>query len=178
MERMQIALGSTNPVKQAAVKNVLSLVFEDAQISSFEVPSGVQEQPIGDAETRQGAYNRAKAVLDLTDAEIGVGLEGGVIETEFGLMTCAWCVILRQDGTVGIGGGSHMMLPDSVASAIRSGIELGLAMDRLVGEKNTKHKEGAIGILTTGLLNRRQAYENIIRLAAAPFRSPNFYIGV
>lgn len=71
-----------------------------------------------------------------------------------------------------------MMLPDSVASAIRSGIELGLAMDLLVGEENTKHKEGAIGILTTGLLNRRQAYENIIRLAAAPFRSPNFYIGV
>lgn len=170
---MHIVLGSTNPVKLTAVKNVLSLVFEDAQFASISVPSGVQEQPIGDSETRLGAYNRAKAAS--AHADIGVGLEGGVIETEFGMMTCAWCVLMAQDGTIGVGGGSHMMLPESVAAAVRSGTELGLAMDAFVGQENTKHKAGAIGILTDGLLNRQQAYEAIIKLACAPFRSLTLY---
>ncbi len=172
---MYLAIGSTNPVKLAAAQNVLTLVFPEAHFWGVSVPSGVQAQPVGDAETRQGAYHRAKAALETPQASIGVGLEGGVIETDFGLMTCAWCVILHEDGSCGIGGGSHLMLPDSVAAAVRSGTELGLAMDQLVGRENTKHQEGAIGILTDGLLSRQLAYEHIIRLAAAPFRSPNLY---
>lgn len=170
-----IAIGSTNPVKRAAVETVLKVVFRDAQFMTLDVPSGVSDQPFGDEETRTGAANRAQAVLARTEANFGVGLEAGVIETSFGMMTCAWCVIAKRDGTVGIGGGSNILLPPTVAADVRSGLELGLAMDRLVGDHNTKQKEGAIGILTDGLLNRQKAYEMIVLLATAPFRQPNYY---
>jgi inosine/xanthosine triphosphatase len=170
-----IGIGSTNPVKRAAVENVLQVVFPDSHFITLDVPSGVSDQPWGDDETRAGAYNRAQAVLAQTEADFGVGLEAGVIETSFGLMTCAWCVIVKRDGTVGIGGGSNILLPPTVAADVRSGMELGLAMDRLVGDHNTKQKEGAIGILTDGLLNRQKAYEMIVLLATAPFRKPDYY---
>lgn len=170
-----IAIGSTNPVKQAAVENVLKNIFDTAHFMAFDVPSGVADQPWGDAETRTGAYNRAQAVLARTEAAFGVGLEAGVIETEFGMMTCAWCVIIQRMGAVGIGGGSNILLPPTVAADVRTGLELGTAMDRLVGDHNTKQKEGAIGILTDGLLNRQKAYEMVVTLATAPFRKPEYY---
>ncbi|HLA44785.1 MAG TPA: inosine/xanthosine triphosphatase [Aggregatilineales bacterium] len=174
---MHIVIGSTNPVKRAAVEKTLSLVFPAASYSTVSVPSGVSDQPRDDHETRQGAENRARAVLQLEhlQADAGVGLEGGVIDTELGMMTTAWCVLVMRDGRVGVGGGIHLMLPEAVARAVRSGVELGTAMDALVGEHNTKQKYGAIGILTDGLLDRQQAYEVIVQLAVAPFRRPDFY---
>jgi inosine/xanthosine triphosphatase len=172
---MHIAIGSTNPVKRMAAENVLSIVFPQAHFSCLEVPSGVRNQPWGDDETRQGAYNRATAALAQTQADAAIGLEGGVVECDFGLMTTAWCVIITRDGTLGIGGGINILLPNSVTQAVRSGVELGPAMDALTGDHNTKQKNGAIGILTNGLLDRQQAYEVIIQLAAAPFRRPEFY---
>jgi non-canonical (house-cleaning) NTP pyrophosphatase len=48
-------------------------------------------------------------------------------------------------------------------------------MDRLVRQHNTKHKNGAIGILTNNLETRQSAYETIIRLALAPFQHPEWY---
>jgi inosine/xanthosine triphosphatase len=172
---MKIVVGSKNPVKCAAVEAVLASVFSDARFSAVDSASGVADQPWGDDETRRGAHNRAGHVLAQTDADIGVGLEGGVIETSFGLMTTAWCVVLSRDGQMGIGGGSHVLLPEAVARDVRAGMELGSAMDALIGEYNTKQKNGAIGILTDGLLSRQQAYEVIIQLAVAPFRRPEFY---
>ena len=172
---MKIIVGSNNPVKRAAAESVLGPIFPGARFSSVESASGVSDQPWGDDETRQGAYNRAGHVLAHTDAAIAVGLEGGVIDTPFGLMTTAWCVVMGRDGQMGVGGGSHILLPKSVARDVRAGMELGSAMDALVGEHNTKQKNGAIGILTGDLLSRQQAYEVIIQLAVAPFRRPDFY---
>lgn len=172
---MHIAIASTNPVKCAAVQHALGGVFSGAQFTALNVPSGVPDQPWGEEETRRGAYNRALAALRQTNADMGVGLEGGVIETDFGLMTTAWCAVIHREGVVGVGGGVNVLLPQAVAEAVRAGMELGTAMDQLVGSHNTKQKEGAIGILTDHLLNRQQAYEVIIQLAVAPFRRPDLY---
>jgi inosine/xanthosine triphosphatase len=126
-------------------------------------------------ETRTGALNRAQTALKETDAELAVGLEGGVQESEFGLMTCAWCVIVDRQGRTGVGGNSSTLLPSVVAEQLRQGVELGVAMDRLVNEHNTKWHDGAIGILTNNLETRQSAYETIIRLALAPFQNPVWY---
>lgn len=166
---MHIAIGSTNPVKSSAVQHVLLEVFPGATFESLAVESGVQIQPWGDTETRLGAFNRAKNALQLTKADFAVGLEGGVQETEFGLMTCAWCVIVDQSGTVGVGGSSCVLLPEPVAEAVRSGLELGAAMDQFTGQHATKHGLGAIGLLTNGLSSRQTAYESLIKLALSPF---------
>ena len=172
---MRVAIGSVNPVKCSAVRAVLLPLFPGATFVSVEVPSGVADQPWGDVETRTGAFNRARAALSAAQAELGVGLEGGVQESEFGLLTAAWCVVAAGDGRVGVGGNSCVLLPREVAAAVRGGMELGEAMDRLVDRANTKHQNGAIGILTDDLETRQSAYETIIRLALAPLIHPEWY---
>lgn len=171
----RIAVGSTNPVKIAAVRAVATHAFPMAKVVGLSVGSGVSAQPWGDAETRRGALNRARAALVATDADLGVGLEGGMLETELGLMTCAWCVIVGPDRRMGVGGGVHMLVPPPVAQALRDGGELGSAMDQLTGQHNTKQSLGAVGILTNGLSNRQLAYEQLVAMALAPFVQAEYY---
>jgi len=171
----RIAVGSTNPVKIAAVRMLATRAFPGAETIGLGIESGVSEQPWGDKETRQGALNRAQAVLAAAGSDLGVGLEGGVLETEMGLMTCAWCVMVDREGRIGVGGGVHMRLPPSVARALRAGGELGPAMDQLSGQHNTKQAQGAVGILTGGLSDRGAAYGQLVALALAPFVKAEYY---
>jgi inosine/xanthosine triphosphatase len=170
-----IAVGSSNPVKIAAVQSVAARAFPTAEVFGLRVASGVSEQPWGDAETRRGALNRAQDALDTAGADLGVGLEGGMLETEMGLMTCAWCVIVGPGGQVGVGGGVHLLVPPAVARILRTGGELGPAMDQLTGQHNTKQAQGAVGILTGGLSDRQSAYAHLVVMALAPFLKNEYY---
>ena len=172
----RIAVGSTNPVKVAAVRAVLAAAGASAAVTSIGVPSTVRDQPIGDDETIRGAVARARAAREAIGAELGVGIEGGVVELPDGSMrTCAWAAIVDADGATGIGGSLAMSLPSAVADLVRGGLELGHAMDRYVNERDTKHGKGAVGILTAGLVDRQRAYESLVSYALAPFITPELY---
>ncbi len=166
----RVTVGSTNPVKVAAVRAVFERVAPNAAVDGIAVASSVPDQPVGDDETIRGARSRARAACDATGAELGVGIEGGIVEMGDGAMrTCAWAAIAAADGREGVGGSLAMPLPDAVARAVRDGLELGHAMDRLTGEHDTKRGAGAVGILTAGLVDRQRAYEVLVTYALAPF---------
>lgn len=170
-----IGVGSTNPVKIAAVRAVLGQCWPHAQIKSGDVGSAVAEQPWGDEETRRGALNRARAVIaGVAEAGMGIGLEGGLIRSEFGVFTCAWCAVVDRQGRAGFGGSVNILLPDVVARRVLAGEELGPAMDALTGIPDSKKKMGAVGILTNGLIDRQTAYEQIVKLALGPFLSDHY----
>jgi len=171
----RVVVGSTSPVKIAAVRAVLERVGSNAQVRGLAVASGVRDQPVGDAETIRGATQRARAVLAESDADLGVGLEGGVVDEGGVMRTCAWAAVVARDGRVGTGGSLAMPLPARVATLVRDGVELGHAMDRVSGAHNTKHGAGAVGILTAGLVDRQRAYEALVAYALAPFLTPQLY---
>ena len=171
----RVAVGSTNPVKVAAVRAVLAGVAPAAALEACSVASGVPDQPMGDAETIRGARTRAAAARAACDADLGVGLEGGVVDGPEGMRSCAWCVVVHRDGREGVGGSLAMPLPDAVAAMIREGMELGHAMDALVARHGTKHGAGAVGILTDGRIDRQAAYEVLVTYALAPFLTPALY---
>ena len=169
-------MGSTNPVKIGAVRAVLAPLAPDATIAGVAVPSTVPDQPFGDDETIRGALARADAARMALHAQLGVGIEGGVVADADGSMrTCAWAAIVDGDGRRGVGGSLAMPLPLEVARMIRDGMELGHAMDRLVGMRDTKRGAGAVGILTAGLVDRQRAYEVLVSYALAPFLRPELY---
>lgn len=170
-----VAVGSANPVKLGAVRAVLAWATPGGSVEPVTVPSGVPDQPFGDDETIRGARNRARAAREATDADLGVGLEGGVVDGPAGMRSCAWCVVVHRDGREGVGGSLAMPLPDAVAAMIRDGMELGHAMDALVAERGTKHGKGAVGILTAGRIDRQGAYEVLVTYAMAPFVMPALY---
>ncbi len=162
-------------MKGAAVRAVLARVAPSAVIEAVAAASGVPDQPFGDAETIAGARTRARAAREATDADLGVGLEGGVVDGPEGMRTCAWCVVVDRDGREGVGGSLAMPLPDAVARMIRDGMELGHAMDALVAADGTKYGAGAVGILTAGQIDRQGAYEVLVTYALAPFLRAELY---
>jgi inosine/xanthosine triphosphatase len=174
---VSVAVGSTNPVKLAATRAVFQRVARAASVEAVSVESTVPAQPIGDEETVRGALARARAARAVAQAELGVGIEGGVVRDDTGsLRTCAWAAVVGANDREGVGGSLAMQLPPRVAELIRDeGLELGVAMDRLTGERNTKHGKGAVGILTSGLVDRQAAYEVILTYALAPFLTPELW---
>ncbi len=172
----RVAVGSTNPVKVAAARAVLAPLIPGLVLEGVAVASDVPDQPMGDDETIRGARTRAARARAALDADLGVGLEGGVVPLpDGGMRSCAWCVVVSRDGRVGTGGSLAMDLPSSVADAIRGGVELGHAMDALVRVRGTKHGAGAVGILTGGLVDRQRAYEVLVTYALARFLTPTYW---
>lgn len=171
----RVVVGSTNPVKIAAVRAVLTRSGSTARVDGMAVASGVRDQPEGDAETIRGATQRARAVLEASHADLAVGIEGGVVDDGGSMRTCAWAAVVARDGRVGIGGSLAMTLPDRVADLVRAGVELGHAMDQITGRHDTKRGAGAVGILTAGIVDRQRAYEALVTYAMARFLAPDFY---
>jgi inosine/xanthosine triphosphatase len=173
----RVAVGSTNPVKIAAVRAVVSRIAPGVAVEGLAVPSSVRDQPVGDEETIRGALARAHGALAaVPGADLGVGIEGGVVDDpDGGMRTCAWAAVAARDGRTGVGGSLAMPLPPVVADAVRGGLELGHAMDRLTGEHDTKRGSGAVGILTAGLVDRQAAYEPLVAYALARFLTPEYW---
>ena len=129
-------------------------------------------QPVGDEETIRGAVNRARAALAAgpVEAEWGVGLEGGVVEIGAALYCCAWCAVVDRAGRVGLASTGRCELPPRVAALIlRGGMELGAANDLVFGRVNSKHGEGAVGILTGGRIDRAAFYAPAVTMAMVRF---------
>jgi inosine/xanthosine triphosphatase len=172
----RVAVGSTNPVKIHAVRAVLERVRAGIKVDGISVSSDVPDQPWGDEETIRGARTRADRALAAMGADLAVGIEGGLVEQSDGsLHTCAWAVAVAADGRVATGGSLAMPLPPSVAAAVREGLELGHAMDRVTGGIDTKRGAGAVGILTAGLIDRQRAYEVLVTYALAPWLAAEWW---
>ncbi|HNV75057.1 MAG TPA: inosine/xanthosine triphosphatase [Gemmatimonadaceae bacterium] len=175
----RIAVGSRNPVKVGAVTQVVRQWQAAARIEGVAVASGVPDQPRGDDETRRGAATRARAARAALDADIGIGIEGGVVDDDGVTMhTCAWAAVALRDGREFIGGSLAMPLPPAVAELVRRGVELGHAMDIITGGRDTKHGAGAVGILTNGLIDRQRAYEILVTYALSPLIASDYWDGV
>ena len=172
----RIAVGSTNPVKIGAVRAVITSRWPDARVDGIAVASTVSDQPFGDDETIRGAVARAIAARESLDADLGVGIEGGVVEQPDGTMrTCAWAAIVDARAGKASAARCRCRLPARRSRVIRQGVELGHAMDRLIGAHDTKQGAGAVGILTDGLVDRQRAYEVLVSYALAPFLTPDLY---
>jgi inosine/xanthosine triphosphatase len=165
----RVVVGSTNPVKIGAARAVLQRLAPEVEVAGCSVPSGVPDQPWGDDETIRGALTRARGACATDGAELGIGIEGGLVAAANGsVRTCAWAAVVSRDGREGVGGSLAMQLPERVAQLVRDGMELGHAMDHVTGVHDVKRGAGAVGILTAGLVSRQEAYEVLVAYALAP----------
>ena len=176
MTDLLFAVGSTNPVKVNCVAAAARQFWPEARAIGVATDSQVSHQPTSDEEMFTGARNRAQQALAHTpDATYGVGLEGGVNDAPEGMWAYAWMVVVDRHGRIGKGQSGRFMLPEGVAALVRSGLELGEADDRFFGRANSKQKEGAIGLLSDGKIDRLQLYQQGMTFALLPFVHPEFY---
>jgi inosine/xanthosine triphosphatase len=162
---IDIAVGSINPVKIAAVRSVMERIYGDVRVTGIDVSSGVPPQPF-EEQTHQGSENRARAALG--DHDMAVGIEAGVFEMLDGLYDIQHCTIITKDGRVTYGHGSGFRYPDNIAGLVRKGMTVGEAIKQVYGNTEIGKKQGAIGLLSKGLLDRKSLTEQSVMAAMIP----------
>jgi inosine/xanthosine triphosphatase len=173
---MQITVGSKNPVKLQATRNILEKIYSKLIIKAVEVDSGVPDQPLSLEQTIEGAINRAKNAYT-PDTDLSVGIESGLMETPHslsGYLDLQWCAIYDgQKITLGVSAGFEY--PPMVVKEVLKGKEVGEIMDRVTGVDKLGEKKGAVSLLTRGILNRTENTEQCVLMAMVPRMNQEVY---
>jgi inosine/xanthosine triphosphatase len=176
---MKILAGSENPVKVEAVREAFSQYFADITVVGMRVESGVSNQPFNNV-TFEGARNRAFALRSMNSeqklgAEFFVGLEGGVAERYSRWFVFGAVCIMDLAGHVAYGTSPHFEIPERLVARLDSRQELGDVIDEMMGERNTKQREGAIGFFTRGVMTRKDFYVCGLLSALVPFLNKELF---
>lgn len=173
-----IGIASANPVKIAATLEGFSQMFSGEQFEAISINTrvSVSVQPMSDEETLLGAEERAsQAKLIRPDLDYWVGIEGGCADWPIGMGAFAWVVVIDAQRS-GRGRSGEFFLPEKVAALVRSGVELGEADDRVFSRNNSKQGNGAIGLLTGDIIDRKSLYIPAVVFALIPFKNPELYL--
>ncbi len=176
---LRVAVGSVNPNKVEAVRSALSRFYESTDVRGFRVDSGVPDQPF-DTDTERGAMNRARDALHAwNDADIGVGIEAGLIhDSVIGeYLDVQYCAILDRSEWMTVGHGPGFFYPKKVMAHVSEGKDIGDAMKHAYGTENVGYREGAIGFLTRGKYTRKELSESAVVMAFVPRVRMADYLG-
>jgi len=177
---MKIVVGSMNPVKIDAVKEIIKDYdfLAGAEVAGAPVSSEVLHQPLSLEETIRGAKNRARN--SFADCDYGVGLESGIIQvphTKTGYMDTTACAIFDgQEFAVGLSccfeypiKMTKMVLERNI-EIDDAAYELGIANDNHIGET-----EGMIGWLTKGRMTRKDYTKQALKTALIQLENRELY---
>jgi len=173
MSVKKVVVASLNPAKINAVKSAFQSAFphQAFEFIGVSVESEVDDQPMSNEETRDGALNRVRnAKISQPNADYYVGLEAGIEDN----VTFAW-MIIESDTHRGESRSASLMLPPLVIEKLDHANELGDVMDEVFGTENIKQKGGAISLLTQDLLTRSSVYHQALILALIPFTNPEHF---
>jgi len=174
----RVVLASRNPVKIQATFDGFSKIFpaERFELEGVFVPSNVNEQPLSDMETLQGALNRVRNAMEtIINADYWVGIESGIEEYNEEMAVFSWIVVASKD-RVGRSKTASFMLPEFLTGYIEDGMELGEAIDTVYTISNSKQQCGAVGVLTFNAITRLDLYKHAIILALIPFKNEKLYL--
>lgn len=164
---MKIAVGSRRTPKLEAVeKAACKLLDVPFQLVEIDAPSGVSEQPRGPLEITQGAKNRAAYSLEhCEDAEIGVGLEGGLVVYGTQTFDLGLVSIVGRTGIEASGGSPLMPVPEDVVAEINAtNQDLSEVLAHLHGSDTIETRD-APSLLTGGQLTVVECYQIATELA-------------
>ncbi|MGB9978571.1 inosine/xanthosine triphosphatase [Methanobacterium sp.] len=173
---MKVAVGSRNPVKVKATKNVLDQIYGKVEVVSIDANSEVPDQPFGIDQTIEGAINRAKNAYS-DEFDISVGIESGLMETPnsiTGYIDLQWCAVFDGD-KITLGVSSGFEYPPSVVKEVLNGKEVGDVMDEVTGVTNLGQKTGAVSHLSKGMLDRTENTEQCVLTAMIPRMNDEIY---
>ena len=174
---MKIIIASRNPIKINATKLAFEEMVPDNffQFEGVNISSDISDQPMSNNETLKGAINRSNnAKIECIDADYWIGIEGGVEKKGNEMQVFAWIYIQSKE-MVGKARTATFDLPKKIIELIDSGMELGDADDIIFNRRNSKQKNGAVGILTKDLIDREKYYTHAIIMALIPFKNMDLY---
>jgi len=171
---IRVSVGSTNPVKIDAVREGFQEFFDEVEVIPVSVVSGVSAQPLN-KETIDGALRRARECQKKTNAHFGVGIEGGCIDLGNTAYFMGFCAIVDDKGNAHTGTSGWFECPEWIRHDIKNRKELGVVMDELTGRRDVKKQEGAIGVFTRGVVNRKDLYKHGVYMSLVPFLNKELF---
>jgi inosine/xanthosine triphosphatase len=177
---MRIHVGSMNPVKVDAVKDVILNYsgFSDALVIAKDVSSGVSRQPLSVEEIVRGAVNRARNAFEGCDYSFGI--EAGLMAVPYaksGLMNICACVIFDGSNQY-IGLTPAFEYPSIIIELVKGGLDVDEAFYKagLTGNPRIGYSAGgAVGILTRGRMSRKDLIEYGIMMAMVHIDNKDLY---
>lgn len=168
---MKIVVGSKNPAKVEAVREILQDYphLKDAEVVGVEVASGVEEQPLTVESIANGAVNRARAAF--VDCDYAIGLESGFMQmphTKSGYLEACYAAIYDgHDFHVGLSSGFECPDVEIMRLIREEGLNLAEAANKvgLVEDPAIGSGQGVIGILTKGRMDRKEYTKQALRTA-------------
>ncbi len=177
---MNVYVGSKNPVKVNAVREVIAdyPMLRECDVFGIDADSGVSEQPRNLDETLMGAMNRAKRAF--MRESYSFGIESGLMVvpyTKTGKMDLTACAIYDgQEFHLGLSSAFEFpievtrMIHENGIDANEAFFRCGLTADRKVGSS-----EGGIGLLTKGRVTRSDYTKQAIRMALIHLENRELY---
>ncbi|MGB9636146.1 MAG: inosine/xanthosine triphosphatase [Thermoplasmata archaeon] len=169
LKPLVVNIGSTNPVKIEATKQVLAKLFSGLEIQLFykNVESGVPDQPF-ETETIKGAVNRAMNAIQ--ESDYGIGIEAGLFYNRRmkKYYDVQYCAIVDKYGRVTLGHGPGFCYPPEVIEIVKKGKNIEEAMEELYGVKKIGQSIGAIGVLSRGHIDRVHLTQQAVLMAFVP----------
>lgn len=154
---MNILIGSKSPKKIQGAREAFGHYFTDFDIAGVSVPSDVSDEPIN-AEIYQGAKNRVDnlmryALENGVEAEYFLGVESGMTNLLGRWVNVNIAVIKDINGYESWGVSAGFPIPGRYVDEILS-TELGLVMDRVFNQDDTRTNAGDVSDLTGGVISR------------------------
>ena len=176
---MKVVVGSRNPVKLNATRNILERIFSDLTIIATDADSEVPDQPFGLDQTIEGAINRAKNAFS-EEYDLSVGIESGLMEVPYtltGYIDLQWCAIFDGD-KITLGVSSGFEYPPKVIKEVLNGVEVGDVMDKVTGVTDLGQKKGAVSYLSHDMLDRTENTEQCVLTAMIPRMNQEVYFNL
>jgi len=161
---MIIALGSTSQEKISYLKKIFGKNKIEAEVFPVAVESGVPDQPMGKEIVVKGAKNRAlHALRKISEAEIGVGMEGGLVRKKGNFyLFCAAAIINREENFF-LGVSKELPLPQEVSWQIEEKKEFGVVI-RDYASKKGKDKD------VEELISREKSFSRALQQALDQYK--------
>jgi inosine/xanthosine triphosphatase len=167
-EPIRVAVSTDNQTKVRAVKNVFTQIFGYVEVKEVHVESPPR-QPLG-ASTIRGSIERAEAAVAEPNVDYGVGIEAGLlyIEELDRHFDVQYCTIIDAEGNASYGHGPGFEYPPEVTRAALHGVPVGELMSKLTGIEKIGHRNGSIGYLSNGAIDRTSLTEIAVLMALIP----------
>jgi inosine/xanthosine triphosphatase len=176
IRRFEGGCGFTHPLKVRVVERAFSNFFEDLEVVTLDVQSGVKAFPDSEDLILEGARNRAHGAYELADADFWVGIEGGVV-----LFAGRWYdrnyVVVYNGKQTGVGTSASYEVPKHLVEGIDSeSDESKKIIDESLGVEGVFTKQGVIGVLKREVIDREKLLADAVVCALTRFLNKDYYL--
>lgn len=168
---MKVVVGSLNPTKVDSVRAATKILWPERQIEVLgrEAKSGVAEQPMSESETIAGARSRALQILEETDCDFAVGIEGGQYKLDNAIYLSDWAIVIDRSRREGIGGTPRYLIPEHINRHISPERDLSRVLHEEFDLADVGKKHGYAGMITGNHITRTTSNRDAVVIAFAPF---------